>query len=173
MAQCYFSARPSFDVAFWRVRHLLWSAVALPPPRLTRHRGEVRLAHWSIVRHNLSGADVCGGVSKREVSQTEQILLVCFQKPDLEAQFTRLYGNGSRLVLCGVSSSQQRSGFRRKLVARCPGSHGTSGSRRLAFTMGTSRPSSHRVQFTKPIGASLDLDAKIAASNLGQDNIVA
>jgi len=39
--------------------------------------------------------------------------------------------------------------------------------------MGTSRPSSHRVQFTKPIGASLDLDAKIAASNLGQDNIVA
>src|SRR6516162_1171443 len=45
-------------------------------PRLrTRHRGVVRLARWSMVRHNLSGADV--GLKARNVSKTEQMLLVC------------------------------------------------------------------------------------------------
>jgi hypothetical protein len=30
LAQCGAFALPFFDVALWRVRHLLWSAVALP-----------------------------------------------------------------------------------------------------------------------------------------------
>src|SRR6516165_4263644 len=82
-------------------------------PRLrTRHRGEVRLAHWSKVRHNLNVAQSSlWGLKTRSVSKTEQILLVCFQKPDLEGQFTRLCGNGSRLVLCGVSQSQHEAAF--------------------------------------------------------------
>ena len=44
-------------------------------PRLrTRHRGAVRLAHRSMVRHSLNGADVRVGLKTRSVSKAEQIL---------------------------------------------------------------------------------------------------
>src|SRR6516164_4933488 len=59
-------------------------------PRLrTRHRGEVRLARWSMVRHNLSGADVYVGLKTRNVSKTEQITSGLPPKSNLGGQFTR------------------------------------------------------------------------------------
>jgi hypothetical protein len=65
-----------------------------------------------MVRHNLNVAQSSlWGLKTRSVAKTEQILLVCFQKPNLEGQFTRLCGNGSRLVLCGVSPSQHEAAF--------------------------------------------------------------
>jgi hypothetical protein len=51
-------------------------------PRLrTRHRGDVRLARWSMVRHNLRGPVFARVLKTRSVSKTEQILPIYLQKP--------------------------------------------------------------------------------------------
>src|SRR5262249_6486724 len=43
---------PSFDVALWRVRHLLWTAVALPPLGSGQGTLLVSVAHCLLVRRN-------------------------------------------------------------------------------------------------------------------------